>query len=197
MVDIDEALAKLGYGEGEGPQNLVDLRARYQRLVKVWHPDRFAGDIETSAYASAQLAGINEANAVVRAELENGRMPRRRQPRSTRADGPPKSRAEPSGAASDSYAPGTGQRPAEGVHAQQAASSPPQARATAPHPQASGLRQDEIEDAVARGVVGGAVNVAVTVAGGYVAWGCLLLALKAVGWGLLIVLVLALSKCGH
>ena len=77
-MDVDEALGILGFAEGEGPADPADLKVHYQRLVKIWHPDRFAGDAETAAYASSQLARINAANGLIRKLLESGVKLRRR-----------------------------------------------------------------------------------------------------------------------
>jgi formylglycine-generating enzyme required for sulfatase activity len=84
-MNVDEALGILGFAEGEGPSDIADVRARYQRLVKVWHPDRFVGDSETAGYASTQLAAINVAYGVVLNALESGAGIRRSTDR-TRAE---------------------------------------------------------------------------------------------------------------
>lgn len=70
-MDREEALRLLGYAGTEQPRDEADLKARYQRLVKVWHPDRFAGDAETGSYASAQLAQINAAYKVLRDSIHS------------------------------------------------------------------------------------------------------------------------------
>jgi hypothetical protein len=57
--------------------------------------------------------------------------------------------------------------------------------------------REALEEAIARGVERGAVNVVSTAAQVYVFGGCLLLLLKAIGWVLLGLVVLVLVKCGH
>jgi len=55
---------------------------------------------------------------------------------------------------------------------------------------------DDIEEAVARGIERGVGNVVTTVAEAYVIGGCLLLILKAIGFALMALAVMGLLVCG-
>jgi hypothetical protein len=46
----------------------ADLRQAYLDLVKVWHPDRFAGDAQLRGRAEQRLRTINEAYAVLQGD---------------------------------------------------------------------------------------------------------------------------------
>ena len=46
----------------------ADLRRAYLDLVKVWHPDRFAGDPQLRGRAEQRLRAINEAYAVLQGD---------------------------------------------------------------------------------------------------------------------------------
>jgi hypothetical protein len=59
-----------------------------------------------------------------------------------------------------------------------------------PHP-----TEEEIEEAVARGVQRAVVETAGAAAGAYVIGGCMLVILKAIGWALLVGAVVLFSSC--
>jgi curved DNA-binding protein CbpA len=197
MVDLDAALGVLGYNPGEGPAGPSELRARYQRLVKIWHPDRFVNDADTAAYASSQLAAINNANALLRDALARGETPVRRH--AATAPGPahgterPRPRRNGEHEVGDSPPPRAATPPRSSEPKREAGARA--AERPKPETQAPQHRQEDIEDAVARGVTQGAVNIAATAAGGYMLAGCLVLVVKAIGWLLLILFVLGLSLC--
>lgn len=69
-MDSQTAMSLLGFRQGERVTDAQDLKRRYQRLVTIWHPDRFHGDPETAKYASDQLAQINSAYALLRESLD-------------------------------------------------------------------------------------------------------------------------------
>jgi molecular chaperone DnaJ len=46
-----------------------ELKAAYRRLVKLWHPDRFAQEASKRAQAEARLKLINEAYRVLSRHL--------------------------------------------------------------------------------------------------------------------------------
>ncbi len=56
-------------------------------------------------------------------------------------------------------------------------------------------KEDDIEEAVARGVAQGVTNVVVTVAEGYLLGGCLLFLIKAAGFVLLGAILLGYLAC--
>jgi hypothetical protein len=60
------AYAILGLERGCPPEN---LKATYRKLVKRWHPDRFAADPAGQAEASARLREINGAFRIVAEDL--------------------------------------------------------------------------------------------------------------------------------
>jgi MYXO-CTERM domain-containing protein len=60
------AYAILGLERGCAPDH---LKATYRRLVKRWHPDRFAADPAGQAEASARLREINGAFRIVAEDL--------------------------------------------------------------------------------------------------------------------------------
>jgi DnaJ domain len=60
------AYAILGLEKGCAPDQ---LKATYRRLVKRWHPDRFAADPAGQAEASARLREINGAFRIVAADM--------------------------------------------------------------------------------------------------------------------------------
>jgi DnaJ-like protein len=60
------AYAILGLEKGCAPHH---LKATYRRLVKRWHPDRFAADPAGQAEASARLREINGAFRIVAEDL--------------------------------------------------------------------------------------------------------------------------------
>jgi hypothetical protein len=60
------AYAILGLEKGCAPDQ---LKATYRRLVKRWHPDRFAADPAGQAEASARLREINGAFRIVAEDL--------------------------------------------------------------------------------------------------------------------------------
>jgi hypothetical protein len=75
------------------------LRSAHRMLVKVWHPDRFAGDAEMVATATKRLAEINAAYAFLKAHLAaNGgvRMPPPPPAPPSREAGPPRPAPPPS-----------------------------------------------------------------------------------------------------
>ncbi len=63
MVDeVHRAYAKLGLPVGS---SFEDVRRRYKKLVRKWHPDRFANDPDGQAEAERQLRAINVAYKVL------------------------------------------------------------------------------------------------------------------------------------
>jgi len=57
--------------------------------------------------------------------------------------------------------------------------------------------EEEIEEAVARGVQRAVVETAGTAAGIYMVGGCMIVVLKALGWALLLGALVLISKCHH
>lgn len=70
--DLARACATLGL-----PRNtsLKEAGRAYKRLVRRWHPDRFAADPQGQAEAASRLREINRAFAVVRESLAGDRYP--------------------------------------------------------------------------------------------------------------------------
>ena len=66
MDPTARAYAILGLEKGCAPDQ---LKATYRRLVKRWHPDRFAADPAGQAEASARLREINGAFRIVAEDL--------------------------------------------------------------------------------------------------------------------------------
>lgn len=66
MDPTARAYAILGLERGCAPDH---LKATYRRLVKRWHPDRFAADPAGQAEASARLREINGAFRIVAEDL--------------------------------------------------------------------------------------------------------------------------------
>ena len=67
-MTVSQALAVLGL---QGKVTQEEVRRTYLDLVKVWHPDRFAGDSRLEAKAQAQLKAINAAYDLLSAGWEH------------------------------------------------------------------------------------------------------------------------------
>ncbi|RKZ10171.1 hypothetical protein DRQ50_14600 [bacterium] len=48
------------------PLTPEDLKAAYKQQIKVWHPDRFAGDPDLQKKAQERIKAINEAFAILK-----------------------------------------------------------------------------------------------------------------------------------
>jgi curved DNA-binding protein CbpA len=57
-MHIDEARAVLGVTAAASEE---EIRRAYLDLIKVWHPDRFLGDLRLQAKATRQLQLVNVA----------------------------------------------------------------------------------------------------------------------------------------
>jgi hypothetical protein len=68
-LDIHESYKELGLPPGV---EFKVVRESYRRLVKVWHPDRFAGDLKLQAAANDKLQRINLAYEAIIAHLQTG-----------------------------------------------------------------------------------------------------------------------------
>lgn len=71
-MTVSQALAVLGL---QGNVTQGEVRRAYLDLVKVWHPDRFAGDARLQAKAQAQLKAINAAYDLLSAAWEHDTVP--------------------------------------------------------------------------------------------------------------------------
>lgn len=71
-MTVSQALAILGLDGHVTPE---EVRRAYLDLVKVWHPDRFAGDARLQAKAQAQLKAINAAYDLLSAAWEHDTEP--------------------------------------------------------------------------------------------------------------------------
>jgi len=58
MADFERCCQILGIRHDAGPD---EVKQAYRDLVKIWHPDRFAGDIRLQAKAQEQLKKITSA----------------------------------------------------------------------------------------------------------------------------------------
>jgi hypothetical protein len=119
------ALRLLDLEQGVAPR---ELRETYRDLVRVWHPDRFEGDVRLQHKASARLSDINAAYRFLSA-LDPGPLPARSTaaPRPTTA--PRSAAAAPRSAAAAPPATGTAPR---GSAARPAAAPPRAGRTVRP-----------------------------------------------------------------
>jgi hypothetical protein len=62
MDEIARAYATLGVPAGSP---LPAVRKQYKALVRKWHPDRFAGDLQGQAEATVRMRAINDAFRLV------------------------------------------------------------------------------------------------------------------------------------
>ena len=67
MDERSRAYATLGLPSGAGP---VEVKKAYKRLVRTWHPDRFAADPVGQADAARQMARINLAYQLLERDLD-------------------------------------------------------------------------------------------------------------------------------
>jgi len=58
MADFEQCCKILGIKHDAGPD---EIKQAYRDLVKIWHPDRFPGDIRLQGKAQEQLKDINSA----------------------------------------------------------------------------------------------------------------------------------------
>lgn len=58
MRDFERCRKILGVGRDAGPE---EIKQAYRDLVRIWHPDRFHGDIRLQQKAQEQLKDINSA----------------------------------------------------------------------------------------------------------------------------------------
>ena len=58
MADFEQCCKILGIKHDAGPD---EIKQAYRDLVKIWHPDRFPGDIRVQEKAQEQLKNINSA----------------------------------------------------------------------------------------------------------------------------------------
>ena len=55
--------------------SLGEIRQAYRDLVRVWHPDRFTGDLRLQKIAHEKLSAINEAYLTLEKALEEPSLP--------------------------------------------------------------------------------------------------------------------------
>src|ERR1051325_7667202 len=71
--DVSRAYALLGLRRGCSRR---DVKQQYKRLVRVWHPDRFANDPVACAEATEQMRRINDAFATLQASVREAHVVR-------------------------------------------------------------------------------------------------------------------------
>ena len=76
-MDTRTAFSVLGLPATARPQAVKDA---YRDLVKVWHPDRFAGDARLQAKATERMRELNEAYAIAVAHASSSPSGARRRP---------------------------------------------------------------------------------------------------------------------